>query len=187
MAPLITDTSKWGLDSRQEAIIKSICPYDICAEIVKALSNSVVNLISNNRMKEYHIMTLVDEYSSEIILDHNLVNWSKSMLEYNRTTSDLKITRYEYNIAITFSFDFLHHGSIVYIREAIQNSDLYSKPRIISSNKMYSRSSIFIKSKPDAIMNIGIIKLSRKLVTHTKTFANRYIPRVDTIIFITSG
>ncbi|KAG2232832.1 hypothetical protein INT48_005700 [Thamnidium elegans] len=99
MTPLITDTSKWGLDASQEAIVKSIRPYDIFVEI--------------------------DEYSSEIILDQNLVNWSKGLLEYNRMFSNLRIRLYEYHIAITFSFDFIHHGSIVYVREAIQNSDLY--------------------------------------------------------------
>ncbi|KAI8088118.1 hypothetical protein BDF21DRAFT_396308 [Thamnidium elegans] len=160
MTPLITDTSKWGLDASQEAIVKSIRPYDIFVEIGK---NLLHDLISNNHMKEYYIMTLVDEYSSEIILDQNLVNWSKGLLEYNRMFSNLRIRLYEYHIAITFSFDFIHHGSIVYVREAIQNSDLYSKPRILPSSKIDYSLSVFKNSKPDAIMNIDFSEESTQL------------------------
>ncbi|KAI8078618.1 hypothetical protein BDF21DRAFT_494319 [Thamnidium elegans] len=152
MVPLITNTREWDLNTCQETSIKTIRPYDICAELSKYVPNNVKDLISNNLLKDYPIITTIDKYSTEIELDQNLVDWSKSMLEYNRINSGRRTS----NKFRNFNRDFLQIGAIAYVYEAIQSSNMYSKPIILPTDELASYSSIFVKSKPDAIMNIEI-------------------------------
>ncbi|GAA5815553.1 hypothetical protein MFLAVUS_009065 [Mucor flavus] len=42
--------------------------------------------------------------------------------------------------------------------EAAQHSDIYCKPRIVSSENLNTSSSVFLSSKPDAIVNLGMRK-----------------------------
>lgn len=55
------------------------------------------------------------------------------------------------------SFGTFLEGASQYALNAIQNSDMYCKPRILPTDYAASRSSIFLNSKPDSIMNIGNI------------------------------
>ncbi|KAG2230585.1 hypothetical protein INT48_006890 [Thamnidium elegans] len=47
-------------------------------------------------------------------------------------------------------------GAARYSFDAVQNSDIYSKPRILSTDHSTTSSSIFLNSNPGAIMNIDI-------------------------------
>lgn len=83
MKPLITDTSEWELDEHQEVFMGSICLFNICAKIGETMRNNIKDLLLNDLVKEYDILTFYDEYSSEIYSDSNLLNWSNYILEYN--------------------------------------------------------------------------------------------------------
>ncbi|KAI8047151.1 hypothetical protein BDF21DRAFT_405172 [Thamnidium elegans] len=88
------------VNKHQEELIRSIRPFDICAEISKHLPNNLEQLLPN---------TL-----------------------YLRGT-------FRYSIS------------------TIKNSNIYGKPRILSIEHSAISSSIFLNSKPDAIMNIDIM------------------------------
>ncbi|GAA5808493.1 hypothetical protein MFLAVUS_001884 [Mucor flavus] len=55
-----------------------------------------------------------------------------------------------------FGLQNILEGAVRYMFDALQNSDVYSKPRILSTENSATSSSIFLKSKPDAILNIDI-------------------------------
>ncbi|GAA5798352.1 hypothetical protein HPULCUR_003754 [Helicostylum pulchrum] len=140
--PFITDESISELDKKHEALIKSIRVIDICTEISKHLPNNLKLLLPNNLVKEYSLL--------------NLTFWSEYLFEYNRIyfgsnyiiPKCLSITDFEHSNVL--------EGAVRYLFDALRNSDLYSKPRILSTKQLATSSSIFLKSKPDAIMNIDI-------------------------------
>ncbi|KAG2233245.1 hypothetical protein INT48_001694 [Thamnidium elegans] len=163
MKSFIADENISELDKHQEERIKSIRPFDICHEISKHLPNNLEKLLPNNLVKEYSIVKFIDEYTSEIELDRNLLQWSRFMFEYNRisfgsnyitpeTLSDLYIDTHD-----------ILRGTSQYSINAIQNSNIYGKPRILSTEPSTISSSIFLNSKPEAIMNIDILLESTML------------------------
>ncbi|KAI8047056.1 hypothetical protein BDF21DRAFT_435206, partial [Thamnidium elegans] len=83
------------------------------------------------------------------------------MFEYNRISSAP---------AISYLKPFIMRGTSRYSINAIQNSNIYGKPRILSTEHSAISSSIFLNSKPDAIMNIDILLestvLSKKIWNH---------------------
>ncbi|KAG2233241.1 hypothetical protein INT48_001690 [Thamnidium elegans] len=156
MKPFITDENISELDKHQEELIRSIRPFDICAEISKHLPNNLEQLLPNNSVKEYSILKFTDRYTSRIQLDECLLQWSRFMFENNRISfaSNYIVPKNHPNKYI--NNDDIMHGASRYLISAIQNSSIYGKPRILSTEHSAISSSIFLNSKPDAIMNIDI-------------------------------
>ncbi|KAG2234213.1 hypothetical protein INT48_001932 [Thamnidium elegans] len=157
MKPFVTDRNIYKQDKHQKELIKSIRPFDICAEISKHLSNNLEQLLPNNLVKEYSLLKFTDEYTSEIELDEGLLQWSRFMFEYNRisVSSSYIVPKSPSNKYI--GNQDIMYGACRYSISAIQNSNINSKPRILSTEDSAISSSVFLNSKPDAIMNIDIL------------------------------
>lgn len=157
MKPLIRDTSKWELDKHQEAFIESICLFDICAKISENTFNNVKDLLLNNPVKEYYLLKFYDEYSSQIQPKEILSNWSNYIVEYNRISFNAKNVTHKSCSPEKIGPRDIRKGASRYVTDVIRNCNINSKPRIIPpvQNLTFSPS-IFLKSKPDSIMNIGI-------------------------------
>lgn len=102
-------------------------------------------------------MTLHENYSSEMYPKQNLLNWLNYMLEYNRISFNAK----NFIHKICWFGNEIGHQDIIlgacrYVIDVIRNSDINSKPRILSEQNSTSAPSIFLTSKPGAIMNIGM-------------------------------
>ncbi|KAI8087299.1 hypothetical protein BDF21DRAFT_226510 [Thamnidium elegans] len=154
--PLITDTSKWELNKHQEIFIGSICIFNICAKIGESMFNNVKDLLLNDFVKEYNIMTYYDKYSSEMYPDDNILSWSQYMLEYNRISFNAKNVTHKGDWFGRSEYQDIVIGALRYVLDVIRNSDINSKPRILPVQNRISSSSIFLKSKPEAMMNIDI-------------------------------
>ncbi|KAG2228887.1 hypothetical protein INT48_007052 [Thamnidium elegans] len=157
MKPFITDENISELDKHQEKLIRSIRPFDICTEISKHLPNNLKQLLPNNLVKEYSILKLTDEYTSEIGLDEGLLQWSRFLFEYNQMHFDSSYITPVHPFGKPIIKQAIMPGAFRYSVSAIQNSNIYSKPRILSKEHSAVPSSIFLNSKPDAIMNIDIL------------------------------
>ncbi|GAA5816210.1 hypothetical protein MFLAVUS_009736 [Mucor flavus] len=153
--PFITRVSIEMLDRKHRTLLKSIRPIDICAEISKNSTNYLKPLFQNDPVKEYSLLKL-NTKRGRFKVDKGLLNWSGHLLEYNRISfgsnyivpKRLRSTEFDYSDAL--------EGAVQYMFDALQDSDIYSKPRILSTEHSSTSSSIFLKSKPDAIMNIDI-------------------------------
>ncbi|KAG2232835.1 hypothetical protein INT48_005703 [Thamnidium elegans] len=157
MKPFITDENISELDKHQEEVIKSIRPFDICAEISKHLPNNLKQLLPNNLVKNYSILNFTDKYTSSFKLDEGLLQWSRFMFVYNRITfgSNYIVPK---NLSYkSISDQDIMYGTFRYSINAIQNADIYNKPRILSTEHSAISPSIFLDSKPDTIMNIDIL------------------------------
>ncbi|KAG2237166.1 hypothetical protein INT48_004668 [Thamnidium elegans] len=161
--PLITDTSKWELNKHQEIFMGSICIFNICAKIGESMFNNVKDLLLNDFVKEYNIMTYYDEYSSEMYPDDNILNWSQYMLEYNRISFNAKNVTHKGDWFRRSEYQDIAIGALRYVLDVIRNSDINSKPRILPVQNRISSSSIFLNSKPEAMMNIDITAKSTSL------------------------
>ncbi|KAG2229453.1 hypothetical protein INT48_007840 [Thamnidium elegans] len=157
MKPFITDENITELDKHQEELIRSIRPFDICAEISKHLPDNLKQLLPNNLVKKYFILKFNDKYTSKIKLDDGLLQWSRFMFEYNRKSFDFSYIEPENTPSKSIGYQNIMRGTFRYSINAIQNSNIYSKPRILSTEHSAISSSIFLNSKPDAIMNIDIL------------------------------
>ncbi|KAG2233237.1 hypothetical protein INT48_001686 [Thamnidium elegans] len=157
MEPFITDKNISELDKHQEERIKSIRPFDICAEISKHLPNNLEKLLPNNLVKKYSILKFTDNYTSKIKLDEGLLQCSRLLFEYNRISfaSNYIVPKNPLNKSIDSQG--IMRGTFRYSISTIQNSDIHSKPRILSTEYSVISSSTFLNSKPDAIMNIDIL------------------------------
>ncbi|GAA5808768.1 hypothetical protein MFLAVUS_002164 [Mucor flavus] len=153
--PFITDESIAELDKKHATLIKSIQPIDICAEISKHLPNNLKFLLPNDLVKEYSILRLTDTRVKSSV-DRGLLYWAECMFEYNRIAfgSNFIIPKHSWNT--DFDYRNVLKGAVRYMFDVLQHSDVYSKPRILSTKDSATSSSIFLKSKPDAILNIDI-------------------------------
>ncbi|KAG2235844.1 hypothetical protein INT48_003956 [Thamnidium elegans] len=157
MKPFITDENISELDKNQKELIRSIRPFDICAEISKRLPNNLKQLLPNSLVKEYSILKFNDKYTSEIESDEGLLQWSRFLFEYNRLSFDSSYIVPKYILVKNITDLGIMRGTFRYSATTIQNSNIYSKPRILSTEHSAISSSIFLNSKPDAIMNIDIL------------------------------
>ncbi|KAG2233263.1 hypothetical protein INT48_001712 [Thamnidium elegans] len=157
MQPFITDENISELDKHQEKLIRSIRPFDICAEISKHLPNNLEQLLPNSLVKEYSIVKFTDEYTSEIKSDDGLLQWSRFMFEYNRISFDSNFIVPKNPLYKSINNNSILHWASRYSIDAIQNSNIYGRPRILSTEHSAISSSIFLNSKPDAIMNIDVL------------------------------
>ncbi|KAI9261374.1 hypothetical protein EDC94DRAFT_648773 [Helicostylum pulchrum] len=153
--PFITDKSISELDKKREALIKSIRPIDICAEISKHLPNNLKRLLPNNLMQEYSLLRLLANGWSYKV-DKGLLYWAGILFEYNRIFFGSNNVIHKRLGIATFDNKSVLVGAARYMFNALHNSDIYSKPRILYTEDSATSSSIFLKSKPDAILNIDI-------------------------------
>ncbi|KAG2230318.1 hypothetical protein INT48_002743 [Thamnidium elegans] len=171
MRLLITDTSNWELNDLQEKFIRSIRPFDVCAEIGQSIIESMKDVVSNKFSKDYELLVLEDIYSSawkkKLFLQNydlsvmrpniSLVKWLKYILEYNRRSLNAITTMTKNSLENDqISLSHIFSGADFGVHEAIQNADMNSLPRIVSSNNTAISPSIFQNSKPNAIFNIDI-------------------------------
>ncbi|KAG2233240.1 hypothetical protein INT48_001689 [Thamnidium elegans] len=157
MQPFITDKNISELDKHQEERIKSIRPFDICAEISKHLPNNLEKLLPNNLVKKYSILKFTDNYTSKIKLDEGLLQCSRLLFEYNRISFGSNYIVPKNPLYKIIMDEFIVGGAFRHSISAIQNSNIYGKPRILPTKRSAIPSSIFLNSKPDAIMNIDIL------------------------------
>lgn len=155
---MITDTSGWELDKRQLDFIRRICIFDICSQICRNMTNNIDVLLSNDIIKGYNFLSRFDPFSSVINPNETLLNWSKRLLTYNRTYSrneNILFTSSSYCRDITY-FNIMR-GACRYGQSVINNANIYCRPRILPAKNSVNSSSVFQESKPDAIMNIGML------------------------------
>ncbi|GAA5808513.1 hypothetical protein MFLAVUS_001904 [Mucor flavus] len=160
--PFITDKSISELDKKHATLIKSIRPIDICAEISKKLPNNLKLLLPNDLGKEYSLFRLTANYQGSKV-NRSLLHWSEYMLDYNRISSSSNYITLKRLWNSGFGYQDVLKGAVRYMFDALQNSDVYSKPSILSTENSATSSSIFLKSKPDAILNIDILLESTAL------------------------
>ncbi|KAI8047267.1 hypothetical protein BDF21DRAFT_434598, partial [Thamnidium elegans] len=79
------------------------------------------------------------------------------MFEYNRISLDSSYFLPKIILNKYIDSQDIMHGTSRYSINAIQNSNIYGKPRILSTEHSAISSSIFLNSKPDAIMNIDVL------------------------------
>lgn len=159
MKPWITVKKRWVLTEAQKEAIVSLCPSVICVEISSFLFGNLKDIISNNFTKNYSFLLVTDKYSSESNGVKNRISWLAYMLEYNVGSLNSIVTTtpilpWNEDVALNFILT----GAGVGAFEALQNSDIYCKPRIISSEEFTTSSPIFISSKSEVILNLGIVK-----------------------------
>ncbi|KAG2237963.1 hypothetical protein INT48_002524 [Thamnidium elegans] len=157
MKPLFADTSEYSLDKDQEVFMKSFCLFDIFTELGKIKSNIIKDLVLSNTVKEYNMLLFCDMYSSGKYRNENLFKWLKYLLieDFCYGTTMGKNIR-DKNIEETYArYSDVLMGARRYGFDAIMNSDLNCKSRIISVKKS-TASSVFPNSKFDAVMNIDI-------------------------------
>ncbi|KAI9252707.1 hypothetical protein EDC94DRAFT_620445 [Helicostylum pulchrum] len=185
MIPFITDRNISEFDKHQKDLIRSIRPFDICAEISKRKTNNLKDLLQNNLLKNYSILKYTDKFSSKIELDKGLENWSRFLFEYNRISigSSYIVTKSSQYRGLRYNY--LLDGAALYLLNAVQNSDIYSKPRIlVVSDNSVTSSSKFLQ--PDAIMSIGTSNyIWFKITVSIFFFTIRHFFRVDSIIAFT--
>ncbi|GAA5817549.1 hypothetical protein MFLAVUS_011097 [Mucor flavus] len=182
MKPLFTDTTNWKLEKQQEDLIKSISLFNICSKISETILNDIKHVFLGSITNKYRVVMINDEHSSNTLSDKNLLNWSRYILAYSEIS-----TRNKNAInAVSWFTENEKEGSCLYGYNAIQKADIYSKPRIISTQDPTTSSSIFIKSKPDAIMNIDI-SLESTLLSFSLLDENGFIKEIwDHDYFVTN-
>jgi hypothetical protein len=155
MKPFIRDESISELDETHEALIKSIRPLDICAEISKKLPNNLKNLLPNNLVKKYTVFKVTDKYSSVIESDEALLQWARFCFDYNRISINSDDIVPQYLEENSFDKKDTVKGAFRKSINEIQNSCIYGRPYILPTEHSTVSSSTFQNSKPDAIMSIG--------------------------------
>lgn len=135
--------------------MESISRSQICAEVSINQFKNIKDLISDNLVKKYDFVTCVDKYSFGGNSRYYMLLWFEEMLTYNHVSFNSKnIVRKIIQKKNIFTAELLD-GASRYVFDVIRNSDIYSKPRILPTESLNSCSSVFVNSKPDAIMNIG--------------------------------
>ncbi|GAA5812706.1 hypothetical protein MFLAVUS_006164 [Mucor flavus] len=137
-----TKPCSWKLSEVQKKFIQSLCPSIIFAEIGIAFFGDMKDIISTTSFCYLRIYTLI--WALDIHVRRSL----------NCITTINKIELGEYN----FKWRNLLYGAGIGIFETIQHSDIYCSPRIMPSEDLNISSSVFLNSKPNAIINLGMRK-----------------------------
>ncbi|KAI9252244.1 hypothetical protein EDC94DRAFT_281682 [Helicostylum pulchrum] len=156
MKPFIRGKNLNKISEHQKKILLSIRPFDVCAEISKQLTNSLKDLLPSALIKEYSFLRIIYDDTSQVYSSNIVLNWSRLMLEYSRISLRSNYIIPKSLRESSMNSPKLIHGAANCTFNAIQNSVVHSKPRILSKNKSAAVSSIFLESEPDAIMNIEI-------------------------------
>lgn len=155
---------EWGLNQPQKKIIESICLSQMCTEISRTLYNKLKHVISDSFVKKYTLLEIEDHYSSEVELDRHLLQWVRVMLEYNRVflNSITTMDKIIYRDRIFSPFE-IHKGAGYMVSAVRHNSSMHCKPYTLPVKEFVTSSSIFLNSKPDAIINISKPKKKKSL------------------------
>lgn len=135
--------------------MESISRSQIHAEVSRNQFKNIKDLISDNLVKKYNFVICVDKYSFGGNSRYCMLLWLKEMLAYNHTAFNSKNIVRKIIRKEDIYFTELIKGASRYVFDVIQNSVVYIKPRLLPTESLNSCSSIFVNSKPDAIMNIG--------------------------------
>lgn len=108
----------------------------------------------DNNIKKYIIFSAIDNYELNTYDNANLIVWGEYILGNIKGSLNSKNIVHLDDILILFKSQTMTRVR-KYALGAAHNSEMYSKPCILSTYNLDSCSSIFLKSKPDAIMNIG--------------------------------
>ncbi|GAA5800302.1 hypothetical protein HPULCUR_005728 [Helicostylum pulchrum] len=180
----------WMLTENQKCFIVSLSPLSVCAEISSFIFGDLKDMISNNSTKSYRFLLVTDKYTYGLNqFEKMTLTWLEYILEYNRRSLNsivTTITPLESNIIP----EFLLRGAGIGIFEAIQHSDMYRKPLIMQSEDLSTSSFVFLNSKPDAIVNLGISLgstlltylllnedgLIQQILDHDDLIADKFIP-----------
>ena len=154
--PWIIFQKRWMLTENQKQFIMSLSPLSVCAGISSFLFSDLKGIISNNSTKSYKFLLVMDNYTCKLDLPESVtLTWLEYILEYNRRSLNSIVTTITpTGQGITPSS--LLEGARIGTFEAIQHSDMYRKPHIMQSEDSTTSSSVFLNSKPDAIVNLGI-------------------------------
>lgn len=149
-------------------ILKSLRIFELCANICKTLFSNLNDLLSDNTTKKYKVITFADFYSYGLLGDSFLAKWMNCTLVCRMCSSNsIKSIFPKYCFFKTMlSSGFLLEGAICGVFETIQNSNLNCKPRLLPiESEVLSSSSIFLNSRPNAIVYIGMFKFGLFLIT----------------------
>ncbi|KAI9261334.1 hypothetical protein EDC94DRAFT_127399 [Helicostylum pulchrum] len=154
------------LTENQKRFIMSLSPLSVCTEIGSFLFSDLKGIISNNSTKSYKFLLVMDKYTYGLGQSESVtLKWLTYTLEYSRRSLNYIITTKtprESDIIPSF----LLKGACIGIFEAIQHSYMYCKPHIMQSEDPTTSSSVFLNSKPDAIINLDI-SLGSTLLTYS--------------------
>ncbi|KAI9263637.1 hypothetical protein EDC94DRAFT_85530 [Helicostylum pulchrum] len=164
--PWIIFQKRWMLTENQKQFIMSLSPSSVCAGISSFLFGDLKGIISNNSTKSYNFLLVTDKYTYGFYQFKSVPStWLNYILEYNiRSLNSIVTTKTPRENDINLPF--LLKGAGIGIFEAIQHSDMYCKPRIMQSEDSTTSSSVFLNSKPDAIVNLDI-SLGATLLTYS--------------------
>ncbi|GAA5806599.1 hypothetical protein HPULCUR_012139 [Helicostylum pulchrum] len=164
--PWIIFQKSWMLTENQKQFIMTLSPLSVCAGISSFLFSDLNDMISNNSIKSYKFLLVMDEYSCKFDpFEKMTLTWLEYILEYNRRSLNYIVTNID-PLESDTTPSFLLAGAGISIFEAVQHSDMYCKPRIIQSEDSTASSSVFRNSKPDAIVNLDI-SLGSTLLTYS--------------------
>ncbi|GAA5812689.1 hypothetical protein MFLAVUS_006146 [Mucor flavus] len=155
----VTCQKRWKLSEVQKKFIQSLCPSIICTVIGVNPFSNMKGIISSNSSKSYGFLLLVDDLFDLDDKSIERAEWLRSILECYRL-SLIRINKFtriepEYNY---INRHLLLYGATKRVFEAVKHSDIYCKPRIVSPEDLNTSSSVFLSSKPDAIVNLGMRK-----------------------------
>lgn len=167
------------LSESQRKIIESLDPFIICAGISTFLRGHLNDIISKNFTKSYKFLLVTDDYTHpEKGRVEGATKWLAHIMEHNRLS--LKFTAIitkKNSKENVIGPRFLLKGACVSIFEAIQHSDIYCKPRIMPTEYSNTYSSVFLNSKIDVIINLGIQNYC-VLLASTNVYTNRYFTQI---------
>ncbi|GAA5800186.1 hypothetical protein HPULCUR_005611 [Helicostylum pulchrum] len=127
-------------------------------------------VLSNNLTREYSLFQIDNRYLANIDLDDRILKWLYRILEYTKHVLKCITTVTRIDIPVN-SLDLgeIPKGACHGAFEAIKNSNIHSKPRILDAGISVDSSSTFLDAKVNAIVNIDI---SLKSTTLSLSFLN---------------
>lgn len=145
------------LSESQKKFIQSLSSFSVSAEISTFLFGRIKDIISNNFTMRYEFLLVTDIYSNQSSISINMIKWLIRFLEYNIRSLNSIVTIAKIDLDTDYvNLQYLLKGAGSGIFETIQHSDIYCEPRIMLSEDLTPSSSVFLNSKPDAIINLGI-------------------------------
>lgn len=148
------------LYEEQKEALRSIRPIEIYDCIGESFLKAMKGVLSNNLTREYSLFQIDNRYLNNINLDDHVLKWLYRILEYNKHVLKCITTMTRVDIPVN-SLDLgeIPKGACHGAFEAIKNSNIHSKPRILDARISVNSSSTFLDAKVNAIFNIG--KLNR--------------------------
>ncbi|KAG2231931.1 hypothetical protein INT48_001445 [Thamnidium elegans] len=144
------------LDEKQINTMRSTYPIDICTAISKKICEKIRKMVPYSFPKEYEILIINDLYSSERRRDFCFNMWMTHVINFIRYSLNIKTSVKINAIVETAEKLDIIHGAFTVTIDTIKNSVLKSKPRIIPTEDTRTSTSVFLNSRPEAIINIDI-------------------------------